>query len=163
MKSPIAIFITLFLILIQFSGCHDLFSTEPPDVVDVVVKMSMTDYDATTFTHSFPDTSSLHAVASAFSSGYSEERRASLLARMLQRIAVLGEEPRFVDSILTRCDCRTPGTFVLPTYAERARFKGKDVWIVQFAVGYGGPGFGHYSCVVYSIPDLALLYHISCR
>jgi hypothetical protein len=152
-----------FPAILALSGCHDFASTGPSDDVAVIVRVTGAAYDVTSFNTSFPDTSSLRAISSAFSQDYSEYRRQELLKKMLLNVYVAGEDPDVVDSILTRCDCRTPGTFILPTLAERAHFIGRDVWIVQFAVGFGNPSFGHWSCVVYSIPDLQLLYHTSCR
>ena len=141
-------------------GCDDFGVHEE---VDVIVKVSAKDYDAVSFEQLFPKTTSHKVIASAFSTNYSDERRANLTQRMLARVAVLGEDPRFVDSILTRHDCKVPGAFILPTYAERAHFNGKDVWLVQFIYGLGGPSFSHHACYAYSIPELEQLCYIGCR
>ena len=160
MNSPHVVFGTVLLSVCLLVGCDDLGVQED---ADVIVTVSAKDYDATSFKQLFPETTSHKIIASAFSANYSDERRTNLSKRMLARIAVLGENPRFVDSILTRHGCRESGAFILPTYAERARFNGKDVWLVQFIYGLGVPSFSHYACYAYSIPDLEQLYYIGCR
>jgi hypothetical protein len=160
MNPQLIVLAAVILLVGSLVGCDDLGVQED---IDVIVKVSANNYDATSFKQLFPEMTSHKAIASAFSTNYSDERRATLTQRMLAHVAVLGEDPRFVDSILVRHDCKEPGSFILPTYAERAHFNGRDVWLVQFIFGLGGPSFSHHACYAYSIPELEQLYYVGCR
>jgi len=154
------IFILLFIALI---GCNHDKITTPENNAGVVVKVSNTDYDQNSFHTLFPDTSSLKSISEAYSSNYSEERRAKLLENMKADIISLGEDVKVFEGILSNSGCNNSGEYILPTYAEKAKYEGKRVWLVQFIYGFGTPSFGHYKCFAFSIPNLDTLNYFGCK
>jgi hypothetical protein len=161
---PIA-FTSGLLLLVSFSlaGCSDITSPGGADDVEVTVKVSNTNYDQASFRDLFPDSSSLRSISIAFNSNYSERRRTALVVNMLAKVSAMGEDVVIVDTILTRACCKTPGEYILPTYAERAEYNGKRAWLVQFTYGLSGPQFGRSKCFAFSIPNLDTLNYIGAR
>jgi hypothetical protein len=153
----------LLLLLLSFAGCKDHTSPNGDGNVEVTVKVSTTDYDQNTFRQLFPDSISLHNISFAFNNNYSEERRNGLVVNMLVKVSARGEDAIIMDTMLTRAGCRTPGEYVLPTYAERAKYSGRKAWLVQFTYGLGVPTFGRYKCFAFSIPDLDTLNYVAAR
>lgn len=154
------IFILLLIILI---GCKDDKITDPQNNAEVVVKKSNIDYNQNSFKILFPDSSSLKNISTAYSSNYSEERKAKLIENMKAKVSKLGEDVIIIESILSKAGCNIPGEYILPTYAEKAKYDGKDVWLVQFTYGLGNPGFGHFKCFAFSIPNLDTLNYFGCK
>jgi len=153
-------FIFLFIILF---GCKNDKITDPQNNAEVVVKISGIDYNQKSFRTLFPDSSSLKNISTAYSSNYSEERRAKLIDNMKNKVSKLGEDVKVIESILSKTGCTVSGAYILPTYAEKAKYEGKDVWMVQFTYGLGNSGFGHYKCFAFSIPNLDTLNYLGCR
>jgi hypothetical protein len=159
-----AYYLILFsFLLILLSGCEENKITDPQNVNGVIVKVSNTDYNLNSFRAHFPDTTSLHNICTAYSNNYSEERKAELITNMKGKVAALGQDVTIIEQILTRTGCNTPGEYILPTYAEKAKYESKDAWLIQFTYGLGNSGFGHYKCFVFSIPNLDTLHYITCR
>jgi len=161
---PFAVIPAVLTFLLFYSvGCNDLGPIDDADDVEVTVKVSTTNYDKQSLHKLFPDTVSLHNIASAFSKNFTERRKTHLVDNMLARITALREDVSIMDKIVTRAGCKNPGEYVLPTYAERAAFNGRDAWLVQFTYGLGVPSFGRWKCLAYSIPDLDTLYLFQTR
>ena len=163
MKPTTFVSSVLLLLLFPFAGCNNHASQNGEDNVEVTVKVSTTDYNQDTFGQLFPDSISLHNISFAFGNNYTEQRRTRLVVNMLAKVSALGEDIMIVDTILTRASCKTPGEYVLPTYAERAKYSGREAWLVQFTYGLGNPAFGRYKCFAFSIPDLDTLMYIAAR
>lgn len=153
----------LLLVLLSPAGCSDINSPNGEDNVEVMVKVSTIDYDQNTFRQLFHDSISLHNISIAFNKNYSEQRRTALIVNMLAKVSALREDAVIVDTILTRACCKTPGEYILPTYAERAEYNGKRAWLVQFTYGLSGPQFGRFKCFAFSIPELDTLNYIGAR
>ncbi len=163
MKPSAGILGVLTFLLFISVRCNDLGPIDVADGVEVTVRVSTTNYDHESLRKLFPDTVSLHNIASAFSKNYTEQRRTHLVDNMLARITALREDVSIMDKILTRAGCKNPGEYILPTYAERATFNGRDAWLVQFTYGLGVPSFGRYKCLAFSIPNLDTLYLFQTR
>ncbi len=150
----------VFLFLFLSNGCKKDESTNTGDnfaTSDVVVKVTNTNYSQDSFNLLFPDIASLTMIRSAYSTNYSEERRATLVAAMKKKVSDLGEDTTIVETILTHAGCNSSGEYILPTYAEKAKYNGVNAWLIQFAYGLGNPGFGHYKCYALSLPSLDTL------
>lgn len=155
--------IFFLLLLIPLSGCKDDKITSPQSNADVIVKLSGTDYNQNSFKTLFPDTASLKNINTAYSNNYSEERKTELLSNMKIKVKELGEDVTVIEKILARAGCNMSGVYILPTYAEKAKYNGKDAWLVQFTYGLSSPDFGHFKCFALSIPDLDTLDYVGCK
>ncbi|HOD62088.1 MAG TPA: hypothetical protein PKG96_08310 [Bacilli bacterium] len=155
-------FISILLLIILI-GCKDDKITDPQNNAEVVVKKSNTDYNQNSFKTLFPDSSSLKSISTAYSSNYSEERKAKLIENMKANVSKLGEDVNIIESILEKVGCNVSGEYILPTYAEKAKYEDKDVWLVQFTYGLGNPEFGHFKCFAFSIPNLDTLNYFGCK
>jgi len=82
---------------------------------------------------------------------------------MKANVSKLGENVNIIESILEKVGCNVSGEYILPTYAEKAKYEDKDVWLVQFTYGLGNPEFGHFKCFAFSIPDLDTLNYFGCK
>jgi hypothetical protein len=155
-----------FLLLLFFSilACNEK-STELSDEITAkpVVKKSIINYDQGSFISSFPDTISLDNISKAYSNNYSEELRSKILDYMKNEVNELGEDVNIFDSVLSRTGCKLSGEYLLPTYAERAKYENKEAWIFQLTYGLCEPNFGHYKCFVFSLANLDTLALKQCR
>jgi hypothetical protein len=98
--NPASIASSLLLVLfLALVSCAELNAPADDADVAVVVKRTTVNYDVKSMRAHFPDSSSLHAISSAFNGNYTEQRRALLVADVLHRVAALGEEPALVDTI----------------------------------------------------------------
>jgi hypothetical protein len=160
----LAYYLALFsFLLILLCACEENKITDPQNIDEVVVKVSNTDYNLNSFRAHFPDSASLHNISTAYSNNYSEERKAGLISNMKSKVTALRQDVTIIEQILTKTGCNMPGKYILPTYAEKAKYEGKDAWLIQFTYGLGNPRFGHYMCFVFSIPNLDTLKYITCR
>jgi hypothetical protein len=159
-----AYYLILFsFLLILLGGCKDDKITTPQNNTDVIVKVSNTNYNHNSFKTHFPDSASLHNISSAYSYNYSWERKAELINGMKIKVTALGEDVTVIERILTTTGCNISGAYILPTYAEKAKYEDKDVWVVQFTYGLGNPVFEHFKCFAYSIPNLDTLDYTGCK
>jgi hypothetical protein len=163
MKLKNSYLIFFLLLLIPLYGCKDDKITSPQSNAEVVVKVSGTDYNQNSFNTLFPDTASLKYISTAYSNNYSEERRTKLINDMKSKVRALGEDVAVIENILTRAGCNMSGVYILPTYVEKAKYNGKDAWLVQFTYGLSSPDFGHFKCFALSIPDLDTLDYAACK
>ncbi|HPI38505.1 MAG TPA: hypothetical protein PK397_11235 [Ignavibacteriaceae bacterium] len=154
--------IFIFLLFVP-AGCNEDKITDQQSNARVVVKVSDTDYNQNNFTTLFPDTSSFNSISRAYSNNYTEVRRAKLIENMKADILKLGEDATLIESILSKTGCSIRGEYILPTYAEKAKYEGKDAWLVQFIYGFGYPEFGHFKCFAFSVPDLDTLMYFGCK
>ena len=161
MKIFIALNSLFFLFLLFVPGC----TTETEDNITVkpIVKKSLTNYDQTTISNSLPDSISLHNISNAYSNKYSEEIRNELLSYMRGEVSKLGEDLNTFENILELTGCKLNNEFVLPTYAEKAKYDNQDVWLFQLTYGLGNSNFGRCKCFVFSCNNLDTLWAVFSR
>jgi len=154
-----------FFILFLFVVACNEKSTEPKDDITTkpVVKKSSVNYSEESFNISFPDTNSLNSISKTYSNNFSEEKRNKLIEYIKSEVAKLGEDVNIIDNILSCTGCKISGEYLLPTYAERAKYEGEEAWIFQLTYGLGEPNFGHYKCFAFSIASLDTLAFKQCR
>ena len=164
MKSKIIISSILVFLLLVILACNEK-STEPDDNLTAkpIIKKSSLNYDDEIFRKSCPDTSSLNNINKAYSNNFSEEIRNELIAYIKSEITKLGEDVNIFDEILTYTGCKNTDEYLIPFYAERAKYENKEVWIFQLTYGLGKPEFGHNKCFAFSLETLDTLAFISCR
>jgi len=156
--------IGLFLLLIYFAGCSEKLEGPETGITAIpVVKITSTNYTAATFAATFPDTTTLNSITQAYTNNYSEAIRLQLIGLMKSKVAKLGEDVNLFDSVIANTGCNQSDKFVLPTYAERAKYEGNDVWILQLTYGINAPNFGHYKCFALDIEHLDTLVYLACR
>ena len=153
-----------FLIFVLISGCKDN-PTDPYENLPAkpVIKKTTNNYTAEKLRELFPDTASWNSMSRAYSNNYSEDIRNKINEYLKSEVGRMGENQNLFESILARTGCREEGNYILPVYAERARFENNEAWIVQFTYGLGQPEFGHYKYLAYSVPELDTLFYTSCR
>jgi hypothetical protein len=159
MKIFIALNCLFFLLFV--SGCTTEYEENIPP--NPVVKKTSGNYTNETFKTSFPDTISLHSISKTYRNNYTEDKRNKLLDYMRSKVSKLGEDSNIFENILSQTGCKLTGEYVLPTYAERAKYKNQEVWIFQITIGLGGPDFSHWKCFVLSLTNLDTLAYIGCR
>ena len=161
MKIFIAINSLFFLFLLFVPGC----TTETDETITIkpVIKKTTTNYNQSTFYTSFPDSISLQNMSKAYSNNYPEDTRNKLLTYMRSEVSKLGEDLSIFENILSLTGCKLSGEYLLPTYAERAKYENQEVWILQIAYGLGEPSFGHYKCFAFSLSNLDTLAYEGCR
>ena len=115
-----------------------------------VVKKTSINYDSTTISNALPDLNSLSNITNAYSNNYSNEIRTKLLSYMRGEVSKLGEDLNVFNNILTLTGCKNENEFVLPTYAEKAKYENSDVWLFQLTYGLGNSNFGRSKCFVFS-------------
>jgi hypothetical protein len=128
-----------------------------------VVKKSAKNYTKDSFTNSFPDNSSLQFISDAYTNNFNEEIRNDLLNYMKNEVTKLGEDVSIFEKILNQTQSNEKGNYLLPTYAERAQYQNREVWIFQLTFGLGKPVFGRARCFVFGIPELDTLNYIGTR
>ncbi len=150
-------------LLAAVSGCKQDVSTNDPGNVEATVVRTEADYDPVSFRNSFPDTIAFATITAEFRREYSEERRSRLIEKMLTQVLSLGEDVSLMRTILERAGCMEKGYCIAPTYAERAKYGGREAWIIQFTWGMRYDDFGHYKRLVASVPELDTLYYERCK
>ena len=128
-----------------------------------IVKKTNTNYTKDSFTNSFPDNSSLQFISEAYTNNFNEEIRIELLDYMKEEVSKLGEDVSIFENILNKTHSNEKGNYLLPTYAERAKYENREVWIFQLTFGLGKPVFGRARCFVFGIPELDTLNYIGTR
>ncbi|HEX2869536.1 MAG TPA: hypothetical protein VHO03_21005 [Ignavibacteriales bacterium] len=160
----LSIFLASFFIL-SFTGCSER-STEANDLIPVkpVVKVSNVNYTRDSFYHLFPDSASLKNIGTAYSGNkYSEEVKKALNDYMRQQVRILGEDSKTFDRMISLSGCSITGEYVLPTYAEKAKYNGQDCWIFQITTGLGAPAFGHFKCFAFGLEKPDTLAYVGCK
>ena len=161
MKKFIVLISILFFPMLIFLSCTT--ETEETITSKPVVKKTTTNYTQSSFCNCFPDSASLQNIRKAYSNNYSENIKDKLLRYMRNEVSMLGEDLLIFEDILSLTGCKISGEYLLPTYAERAKYENLQVWIFQVAYGLGAPNFAHYKCFAISISNLDTLNYISCR
>ena len=161
MKKLITVESLFFLFLLFVSGC----TTEPEynNTSKPVVKKTSVNYTREAFRISFPDTFSLKYISNAYSNNYSEDKRNKLIDYMRDEVSKLGEDANIFENILSQTGCKLTSEYVLPTYAERAKYENQEVWIFQVTYGLGDPVFGRCKCFVFGLTNLDTLAYIASR
>jgi hypothetical protein len=161
MKEHIILFLLFSLLLFtcsdNVSDSGNIFFEKP------VVKKSAANYTKDSFTNSFPDNSSLQFISEAYTNNFNEEMRIELLDYMKNEVSILSEDVSIFEKILDQTQANEKGNYLLPTYAERAQYENRDVWIFQLTFGLGEPVFGRARCFVFGIPELDTLNYIGTR
>lgn len=160
MKHNIYLISLLFITFFFLTACNDDTISESHYNPEVVVKVSNLNYDQPGFLNLFPEIESLNNISTAFTSDYSEERKNRLLINMQIKVANWGQDVAVMDNILTATGCNTVGEYILPTYAERAKYNGQDAWLIQFTYALDTLVFGRFKCFAFSIPDLDTLCYL---
>ncbi len=166
MKNSIFNAIVLFAIVLG-AGCQDkkesISNPEPPLEVRATVIITEADYDSSYFRRSHLDTASFNMIVREFNREYSDLRKSQLIDGVLTDVASLGENPELMRTLLERFTSDVETERVIPTYAERARYGGREAWLMEFTYSLGTGGFGHYLHYAFSIPELDTLYAVGCR
>lgn len=153
----------LFLLSLGIIGCDDS-STDPIDNLSEkpVVKKTNTNYDRDSFRETFPDTAVLNRISGAYSDIYSGEIKTDLINYMKLEAKQLGEE----QSVFTECmgltGCSDTSLVSLPTYAEKAEYDGKEVWIIQLVWGNEPRDLNHYKCFAFGVDEMDTLDYYRC-
>ena len=142
-------------------GC----TTETEDNITAlpVVKKTSMNYDSTTISNTLPDFNSLKNISDAYSNNYSREIKTKLLTYMRGEVSKLGEDLNIFDNVLALTGCKIENEFVLPTYAEKAKYKNQDVWLFQLTYGLGYSNFGRSKCFVFSCNNYDTLWAVFSR
>lgn len=156
----------LIQILISFLliSCNEK-STEPYDNLTAkpIVKKTSINYNEESFRKNCPNTNSLNNISKAYSNNFSEEIRNELISYIKSEVIKLGEDVNIFDEILTCTGCKNKDEYLIPFYAEKAKYENKEAWIFQLTYGLGEPMFGHHKCFAFSLETLDTLAFISCR
>lgn len=172
--------VTIFIFFLSFLGCsknsadsgqsspvtpnETLLPNEALIPIKPVVKVTQNDYDKNSFMKSFPDTVSLNLIATAYSNNYYSENIKTLLnCYMQEQVKKLGQDVKIFEKIQTLSGCNVANEYILPTYAEKAKYNGKDVWIIQVAYGLSSPALAHFKCYAFGIEKLDMLDYFGCK
>ena len=164
MKKIIVLSSLCILALFFIIGCNE--KLEGPNVgitAKPMVKKSSINYTAETFSVSFPESTSLKKISEAYKNNFSEAIRGELLEYMKSEVTKLGEDINIFDNVLSQTGCKLSGEYVLPTYAERAKYEGQDVWILQVTYGLGEPNFAHFKCFALGMAYMDTLAYVGCK
>lgn len=160
---------TIFVGLID-SQCSRDFSVEPDSAEQLdnlaakpIIKKSSVNYSRATFRIIFPDTAYLNNINRAYSDNYSEDLRNRLVEYMKGEVKKIGEDEYVFDNLLSKTGCKQVGAYLLPVYAERAKFEAQKAWIFQMTYGLGGPNFGHFRRFAFGLANLDTLAYLSCK
>lgn len=123
-----------------------------------VVKKSTLNYDKTAISNALPDLNSLNNISNAYTNNYSAETKIELLSYIRGEVSKLGEDLNAFENILELTGCKTENEFVLPTYAEKAKYDNQDVWLFQLTYGLGNSNFGRSKCFVFNINNFDTLW-----
>ncbi len=154
----------LLLLSFLILSCNDKI-TEPSDEITAkpVVKKTAVNYSEQSFNTSFPDTATLNSISEAYTNHYSVELRGKILDYMKGEVERFGEDVDNFDSILRQTGCKDQDSYILPTYAEKAQYENRDVWVLQITYGLNSPTFGHCKCYVFDAVTLDALTYKWCR
>lgn len=154
----------LLILFLFVVACNDK-STEPQDDITAkpVVKKTSVNYDKESFRLSFPDTASLNNISKYYSNNFTEDKRNKIIEYIKGEVTKLGEDANLFDNILSITGCKLSGEYLLPTYAERAKYESKEAWIFQLTYGLGEPNFAHYKCFAFDIETLDTLAYEGCK
>jgi hypothetical protein len=149
--------------LLLILGCGDN-STEPADNLTKkpVVKKSSTDYNYDSFRDSFPDTSSLKRIGKAYAGIYSEEIKNELISYMKRKVKQIGEDENLFTECFGLTGCSGTASVSLPTYAEKAKYEGKEAWIIQLVWGIDPQDLSHYKCFAFETDKMDTLDYYRC-
>ena len=152
----------LFFVFMFFAfGC----TTETEDDITIlpVVKKTSMNYDSTTISNVLPDLNSLNNISNAYSNNYTSEIKNRLLSYMRGEVSKLGEDLNVFDNVLALTGCKIENEFVLPTYAEKAKYENKDVWLFQLTYGLGNSNFSRSKCFIFSCNNYDTLWAVFSR
>jgi hypothetical protein len=161
MKKYIASNCLFFVFILFASGCTT--ETENNITALPVVKKTSVNYDSTTISNSLPDLNSLNSISNAYSNNYTEEIKTKLLSYMRGEVSKLGEDLNIFDNVLSLTGCKIGNEFVLPTYAEKAKYENQDVWLFQLTYGLGNSNFGRSKCFVFNCNNFDTLWAVFSR
>ena len=134
----IPVFLAVWAVLLSCEKHANPVGMDPNTglAVPPVVQMTNSDYDGDGMFRAFWDTDAWKAFSKAYNGKYSDGLRDSVIAEMRHLAQKLWLDPDRLESCIRATgEIRQDGLAVLPCLAERARFLGKDVWIVVFVWG----------------------------
>ena len=136
MKQKYALCILAILISTAlFCGCGKDNPTAPEAAITVtpVLKITNTDYQSTA---NFVDTTSFNNLRNAYKNRYTDGLKKDIFNHMLTQVAQSGQDTSSYEKCLnaTKLPFST-GKFLL-SYAEKAKYKGRNVWIFQSIYGF---------------------------
>lgn len=164
MKNIIALITFSILSSFFILNCNDN-STEPKNSITVkpVVKKSTVNYNEDSFKAVFPDMDLINNIGSAYKENYSEEIKNQLINYMRGQVTALGENEDTFVKCMDLTGCNNISSISLPTYAEKSKYNGEDVWIIQLVWGLKPMDLGHYKCFVIGINQRDTLNFIRCK
>jgi hypothetical protein len=171
MKQIFLIAYSVFLIFF-IQNCKNK-STDPNDDVTVkpyanitvkpIVEKTSTDYTQELFRLSFPKMELLKEVGEAYKNNYSEAIKNELINYMKKQVDSLGESGEIFSDCMEVTGCKDIYSISLPCYAEKAKYEGNDVWIIQLVWGMMPLDLGHYKCFAISTNNKDTLDFKRCK
>jgi len=164
MKNHLFYIVSTFLLLAIIYGCNDN-STNPEDNISVkpTVQITSTNYDEQLFNSSFPKNDILNEISDAYKSSYSNDIKVKFIDYVTNRVESLGENKKIFLECFELSGCENENSISLPTYIEKAKFKGEDSWIIQLTWGFKSSDLGHYKCFAIGIESKDTLYFTRCK
>ncbi len=162
----------VFSIILFFQSCKDK-SADPNEDTTVqqdseitakpIVKKTSTDYTHKLFGASFPQKESLKEIGEAYKNNYSVALKNQLINYMKEQADSLGENGEIFNECMEMTGCKDIYFISLPSYAEKARYEGNDVWIIQLVWGLRPSDLSHYMCFAISTNNKDTLDFKRCR
>jgi hypothetical protein len=164
MKRIISLIGLSLIILFTSSGCNDKSIDIKSNLTETPpVKKTAINYNKESFGNSFPDSEILHKIADAYKNNYSQEIKTELIEYMKAQVILLGENQETFNRCIDLTDCENINSISLPTNAEKAKYDGEDVWIIQLVWGMEPSDLGHYKCFAISAVNYDTLDYKRCR
>jgi hypothetical protein len=130
-----------------FCGCGKDNATAPEVAITVtpVLKITNTDY---TSSANIGDTASVNHLTKAYESCYSDELKMDIFNYMHTQVALSGQDISSYEKCLNATGLPFSTEMLLLCYVEKAKYKGRDAWIIQNIKGFGPSRFLGYKVFV---------------
>lgn len=161
--------LSIAFILLFFTGCSDDDKNNNPVgpagelSAEPVVKSTTTNYTEAAFRTLFPEYATLSSFGNAYNGKYSDALKSAIISNIDAKAAALGLNTAILDSCISATGCMRSGEVALPSYVEKARYSGKDAWLIQIVWGTSASDFGHYKCYAIDSATLDTLDFIRCK
>jgi hypothetical protein len=163
----------LFFILavFLFASCSKESATETPSSTIVLpdlteypkVTASTNNYSDTAIQLRVPDTTMLNKFIRAYKDKRIDSIKSLLYDALQYKVHELNlNRDEFSSSALATGQF-TKGVVSLPYIAERAMYKNKAAWILEFTWGIDSCDIGHFRCFVMDAATADTLLYITCR
>jgi hypothetical protein len=164
MKRIISLVVLSLIILFTFHGCDDKsIDTKSSLTATPLVRKTAINYNKESFGNSFPDGELLRKIADAYKNNYSQEIKIGLIEHIKAQVILLGENQETFNRCMNLTDCENINSISLPTNAEKAKYNGEDVWIIQLVWGMEPSDLGHYKCFAISVINYDTLDYKRCK